>query len=88
MGHDAIIQNFFARAGADWDGFGVAVTDLYDAGAAVVAEVRYSGTFKPTGRTVDAQGCHVWKLRRGKVTAFRQYVDTSQLQAVMRTTPR
>jgi uncharacterized protein YbjT (DUF2867 family) len=53
----------------------------------VVAEVRYSGTFTATGRELDTQGCHVWKLRDGKVTAFRQYVDTSQLQAVTGTVP-
>ena len=87
VGHAAIVENFFARAGADWDRFRVAVTDLHDAGAAVVAEVRYSGTFKHTGRTLDAQGCHVWKLRGGKATAFQQYVDTSQLHAVMGTAP-
>ena len=87
VGHAAIVENFFARAGADWDRFHVAFTDLHDAGAAVVAEVRYSGIFKHTGRTLDAQGCHVWKLRRGKAASFQQYVDTSQLHAVMGTVP-
>lgn len=84
VGHAGVVENFFARAGADWDKFAVAVGELHDAGEVVVAEVRYSGTFVATGRVLDAQGCHVWRLREGKVTAFQQYVDTSRLRAVMR----
>ena len=83
VGHTAIVENFFARAGADWDEFAVAPTRVHEAGDSVVVEVRYSGKFRPTGRDLDAQGCHVWTLREGKVTAFQQYVDTRQLQAVM-----
>ena len=83
VGHAAVVDNFFARAGADWRGFGVAVRALHDAGEVVVAEVRYSGTFAATGRALDAQGCHVWRLRDGKVASFQQYVDTRRLQAVM-----
>ena len=83
VGHAAVVENFFARAGADWDEFSVAVRQLHDAGEVVVAEVRYSGTFASTGRTLDAQGCHVWRLHAGKVVAFQQYVDTSRLRAAM-----
>jgi uncharacterized protein len=83
VGHAAVVENFFVRAGADWDAFGVAVRDLHDAGEVIVAEVRYSGRFPATGRELDAQGCHVWRLRDGKVVAFQQYVDTSRLQMAM-----
>ena len=86
VGHTAIAENFFARAGADWDRFAVVPTRVHEAGDSVVVEVRYLGTFGPTGRDLDAQGCRVWTVHEGKVTAFQQYVDTSQLQAVM--TPR
>jgi len=83
VGHAAVVENFLARAAADWDDFRVAVRRLYDAGDAVVAEVRYAGTFTPTGRTLDAQGCHVWRMHAGRVLAFQQYVDTSRLRAVV-----
>ena len=83
IGHAAVAENFFARAGADWERFGVAVRHLHDAGAVVVAEVRYAGRFAAGGRELDAQGCHVWRLRDGKVTAFQQYVDTQRLQEAM-----
>lgn len=83
VGHDAV-EKFLAQTGAEWDPFAVTRTALHDAGETVVVEVRYSGTFGPTGRQLDAQGCHIWSLREGKVTKFQQYVDTSQLQAVMK----
>jgi ketosteroid isomerase-like protein len=37
------------------------------------------------GRSLDAQACHVWKLRDGKIVSFQQYADTAQLQDVMGT---
>ncbi len=83
VGHQAVVQNFFARAGADWENFAVAVRDLHDAGHVVVAEVRYSGTFGSTRRRLDAQGCHVWTVEDGKVTRFQLYVDTHRLRTVM-----
>jgi uncharacterized protein len=58
---------------------------MRDLGSTVVVEARYTGTHKPTGKTLDAQVCHVWKLRDGKVTSFQQYADTAQLQEVQGT---
>lgn len=81
-GPDAIMQNLFMRLATEWDGFTVHPGEFHDAGSAVVVDARYTGTFKQTGRKLDAQVCHVWKLRDGMVTSFQQYVDTAQLQDV------
>ena len=35
-------------------------------GSVVVVEARYTGTYKQTGKKLDAQVCHVWKMRDGK----------------------
>ena len=56
-----------------------------DAGEHVVMEGRYTGTYKPSGRSVDAQVCHVLRFREGRLLSFQQYLDTGQLQAVMAT---
>jgi hypothetical protein len=81
-GPDAIVQNLFMRLATEWDGFTVTPGEFYDAGPAVVVEARYTGTYKQTGQELDAQVCHIWKLRDGKVRSFQQYVDTAQLQDV------
>lgn len=38
---------------------------------------------KATGKTLDAQVCHVFKFRDGEVTSFQQFEDTAQMQDVM-----
>lgn len=83
IGGAAVTENLFVKLGSDWDGFTVSPVAFHDAGDVVVAEVRYTGTYKSTGKSIDAQACHIWKLRDGKVTSFQQYVDTAQLQEVM-----
>jgi uncharacterized protein len=83
VGPDAILQNLFVKLGADWDGFTVHPKNFHDAGDTVVVEGRYTGTHKATGKALDAQVCHVFKIRDGKLTSFQQFVDTAQLQDVM-----
>lgn len=83
VGPDAIVENLFMKLGAEWDGFTVTPNEIYEAGDTVVAECRYTGTYKATGKSIDGQFCHVWKLSDGKLTSFQQYGDTAQLQDVM-----
>ncbi len=82
-GPDAIMQNLFMRIGADWDGFTVHPKEFHDAGDTVVVEGRYTGTHKGSGKNLDAQFCHVFKVRDGKVISMQQFTDTAQLQEVM-----
>ena len=84
VGPDEILRKLFMRLGAEWDGFSVHPKEFHDAGSTVVVEARYTGTYKVTGKALDAQVCHVWKFRNGKITGFQQFVDTAQLQSVMR----
>ncbi|HEX7382107.1 MAG TPA: nuclear transport factor 2 family protein [Nevskiaceae bacterium] len=83
VGPDAILNNLFVRLGAEWDGFTVHPKSFHDAGSSVIVEARYSGRYKATGKSLDAQVCHVWDVKNGKVTRFQQYVDTAKLREVM-----
>jgi hypothetical protein len=83
IGPDAIMRNLFVKMGAEWDGFAVHSKSFHSADDTLVVECRYTGTYKPTGKSLDAQVCHVWKLRDGKLTSFQQFLDTAQLQDVM-----
>jgi ketosteroid isomerase-like protein len=78
-----ITRHFFMKAGPEWEHWDVIIGEVVEAPDLVVVECRYSAVYKPTGRTLDAQVCHVWRLRNGKVTSFHQYLDTARLQKVM-----
>lgn len=83
VGPDAILDNLFVKLGNEWDGFTVTPKEFHDAGDTVVVEARYTGTCKATGKHLDAQAAHFWRLRDGKVISFQQYVDTAQFKDVM-----
>jgi ketosteroid isomerase-like protein len=83
VGPEAVLNNLFMRLGTEWDGFTVHTKAFHGAGDSVIVEARYSGTYKPTGRSMDTQVCHIWDVTDGKVTRFQQYVDTAKLRDVM-----
>lgn len=80
LGPDAILDGVYARLTGEWDGFSEEVRSVLDAGDKVVTVGYYSGTYKPTGKTVWAQFVHVWTLRDGIITKFDQYTDTAQFR--------
>ena len=82
-GPDAVLNNLFMTLGGEWDNFTVHPKVFHGAGDSVIVEARYTGTYKTTGKSIDAQGCHVWDFKDGKVTRFQQYIDTAKLQNVM-----
>jgi ketosteroid isomerase-like protein len=83
VGPDAIVANLFTKLAGEWDRFTVTPATFAEAGERVVVEGRYTGTYTPTGKALDVQFCHVWRVEDGKVTAFQQYTDTAQFQEVM-----
>jgi ketosteroid isomerase-like protein len=82
-GKQEVAQSFLAVAGPEWDGWTMNVEQTVEAADAVVVEGRYGGVYKPTGRRMDVQVCHVWRFRGSKVASFHQYVDTAALRRVM-----
>ncbi|MGZ8492532.1 MAG: nuclear transport factor 2 family protein [Gemmatirosa sp.] len=78
VGPQQIGEGVFGRIMGEWDGFSVNPETLLQDGDVVVAIGRYRGTFRATGRALDAQFAHVWTLRDGRVTRFQQYTDTAQ----------
>jgi len=82
-GKQAIAQEFFAVAGPEWQSWTIGVEQTVEAPDAVIVEGRYTGLYKPTGRRMDIQVCHVWRFRGNRVASFHQYVDTAALLRVM-----
>lgn len=89
-GPDANLSGVFARLGGEWDGFAAAPGEFLEAisgrdqapGDAIIELGRYAGTHRATGRALDAQFAHVWRVSGGKAVSFQQYTDTLQAARV------
>ncbi len=88
IGPQAVLTGVFARIPNDFDGFAVDVRRLVGGGDTVLAELRYRGTAKATGKRLDAQVAHVWDVRDGKIVRFQQYADTWEIAQVTGVSPK
>jgi hypothetical protein len=76
IGPAAVLENVFMKLGAEWESFSAVPYEIVDAGEKVIALGTYSGTFRATGKSMEADFAHVWTLRDGKAVKFVQYTDT------------
>lgn len=75
-GPQGVLEGVFMRLGPLWEGFAVTPHELIDGGDTIVALGQYSGKAVATGKSLQVDFAHIWKLQDGKVTGFVQYVDT------------
>lgn len=75
-GSGSVLTEVFMRLGSEWNGFAAVPDEFIDGGDAVVALGKYSGTYKATGKSFQANFAHVWKFQDGKAIRFIQHVDT------------
>ncbi len=83
IGVDAVVREVVEPINVDWDGFITRVDAILDAGADVVVHGEYTGVFRATGRAVAAPVCVVYTVHEGRITTFRQFVDTAQIRWAM-----
>ena len=77
-GRDEVSRNVFEPLDAEWwSEFSAVPDEFLDAGDQVVALGRYRGLAKGTGNCLDVPFVHVWTLRDGRATRFRQFLDTA-----------
>ena len=82
-GPRAVLEGVFMRLGSEWNGFAAVADEFIDAGETVVALGKYSGTYKATGKPLQVNFAHVWKMQDGKAIRFTQYVDTLLVHRVL-----
>ncbi len=82
-GGEAVMENVFGPIGTDLEGFAVTPEEFVGSGDTVAAVVRYTGTGKVSGKTLDVPAVHVLDVRDGKVTRFRQFIDTVKFAEVV-----
>lgn len=82
-GPRAVLEGVFMRLGSEWEGFAAVPDEFIDGRDTIVALGKYSGTYKRTGKSFQANFAHVWKISDGKATRFVQYVDTLVVQRAL-----
>jgi uncharacterized protein len=83
VGPQAVLVNVFMRLGTEWDDFAAVPNEFIDGGESIVALGKYSGTYRATGKSFQADFAHVWKLKDGQAVKFVQYVDTALVQRAL-----
>jgi len=76
-GPEAVVANVFMQLPVSYDGFNVAVTEIFGADDKVVMVGYYQGTNRATGNDFKANATHVWTVKNGKMSHFFQAVDTA-----------
>lgn len=83
-GRDAVLENIIVPLGEDWEEFLIDTERFIDGGDTIVGLSTYRGTYRETGKSLEAPVAHVWDLDNGMVTRFQQYVDTELNNEPMR----
>jgi ketosteroid isomerase-like protein len=83
VGPEAVRRNVFEAIDADWQGFRFTLSELLDAGHAVVGVGTYQGTHRRSGRSFTARVAHVWTFTDGHLSSFEQIVDSAPVRAAV-----
>ncbi|MEM9633016.1 MAG: nuclear transport factor 2 family protein [Pseudomonadota bacterium] len=75
-GPQEIVENVFKALGEAWENYTLKVERILDAGDTIIGVGTYSGTYRKTGKHMEARVTHVWDLKDGKVVRFEQFTDT------------
>jgi ketosteroid isomerase-like protein len=78
-----VVAHVVDPVNSDWQDYRTRVDQLIASGDEVVTTGRYTGTYKATGRALDAAVCTIYTVREGRIVRFRQWTDTAQFRWVM-----
>lgn len=76
VGVDALMAGVFSRLAQEWIDYRAQVHTYLAEGNRVAAFGLYSGTYKATGKSMQAAFAHLYEIREGKIVRMTQYVDT------------
>ena len=75
-GPDKVAEGLFKPLMAEWSSFSLVPTEFVSEGETVVSLGAFTGVHGATGKTSNARYAHAWTVHDGRITTFRQYIDT------------
>jgi len=80
----AAVQEFFALVDSSYTFTEFSPKEFYAAGDKVFVLGHYALTVKKTGKSMASDWLHVFTIQGGKVTAFREFLDTARAAEAFR----
>jgi ketosteroid isomerase-like protein len=78
------VGEFFRLVNEQQEGKDFTPREFYAAGEMVFVLGHYAWKLRKTGKPVDAEWVHIFTIKNGKVTAFREFTDTAQFAQAYR----
>jgi uncharacterized protein len=75
-GPERVAEGLFKPLVAEWSSFALVPTEFIAVGDTVVSLGDFTGVHGATGKSAEARYAHVWTVEGGRITRFRQYIDT------------
>jgi ketosteroid isomerase-like protein len=75
-GPQNVAEGVFIPLQKDWDRFEIVPSEYLVEEDSVLSIGRFRGVHGATGKSVDAAYAHLWTVRDGQITRFRQFIDT------------
>jgi ketosteroid isomerase-like protein len=75
-GPQHVAEGVFMKLQQEWRSFQIMPAEFVAEGNAVLSVGRFTGVHATTGKDVDCAYAHLWTIEAGRITRFRQYIDT------------
>jgi len=75
-GPERVAEGLLKPLMAEWSSFALVPSEFIVDGDTVVSLGRFTGVHGATEKKAEAGYAHVWTVKDGKITRFRQYIDT------------
>lgn len=75
-GPEKVAEGLLKPLSAEWKSFSLVPEEFITQDSTVVSLGVFTGVHGMTNKTSKARYAHVWTVRDGRITSFRQYIDT------------
>ena len=76
VGPETVVREVFKRFEDDWSEWRFEADEYMDAGRSVIVIGSYHGRHRRSGKVFRAAAAHVYDLKDGKLSRYRQFTDT------------
>ncbi len=83
LGADAVIANVFKSFDTNWREWRFDILKYLDAGDTIIVIGAYYGRHATSGKEFRSDAAHVYDVREGQVSRFRQFADTKMIRDAM-----